>query len=190
MADPKTNPLDRLDPELSLRPGTFDANAVLALWCVRKSFFPTFWLGLSVAYIALGDPDRISSELDLTSPKAMFSALLSPLGVIVAAFGIRIISNWVALAAAFPLTLTTRRHHYESGNRVSRGFHLLWDRLYMARAYRSLRQTWGVRERAHSRLAPNDRFYTLLELALRWANIVLLIAMFVVLGAVTENAAG
>jgi hypothetical protein len=120
----------------------------------------------------------------------MASALLSPPGLIVVAFGIRIISNWVALAAAFPLTLTTQRHHYESGNRVSRWFHLLWDRLYLARAYRSLRQTWGVREKAHSRLAPGVRIYTLLERVLRRANIVLFVAMLIALAVVADNAAG
>ncbi len=190
MTKPTANPLDRLDPELALRPGDFDAQTVLFLWCIRKSFWPTVWLGLSVAFIAYGDPDAVGASLDaFDSPQAMFSSLLSPLGVLVAAFGIKIGANLLALAAAYPLTRGTTRHHYVRGNRVSRFFHLWWDRLYQARAYRSLRLTWGVREAAYTRLDTTGRFFKITEFVLSWANVVLLIAMFVVMAYVGGKAA-
>lgn len=184
MARVETNPLDELDPDLALRPGDFDANVVLFLWVVRKSFFPTIWLGVSIAVLAYG-VDSLDEDLAiLDSPQAMLSGLLSPLGVLVLAFGIRIAANFVALGFAYPLTLRAQPHHYLTGNRVSRRFHLWWDRLYQARAYRSLRLTYSVRERAHSRLEVTGRIYRIVEFALLWANIALFIAMLVVLGAV------
>lgn len=177
-----TNPLDRLDPNLALRPGDWDARAVLGLWVLRKSFFPLVWLGLSIAFIAFGDPDALAAEIEVfDSPQAMVSAILSPLGVVVAAFVIRIASSLLALAAAFPLTLSTRHFDYAEGNRLTRFFHLWWDRLYQARAYRSLRWTWSVRVTAHRRLGEEGRAYEVLEFILLWANIVFFIVLLVVL---------
>lgn len=187
MADTKANPLDRLDPELAMRPGEFDAHAVLFLWCVRKSFYPILWLGLGVALLALGDIEAVSREIEtLDSPQAMLSGILSPFGPIIVAFVIRIAGSLLGLAAAFPLTLTTRRSHYDGGS-IPRWFHLWRDRLYQARAYRSLRQTWAVRARAHARLDVPDRIYRVVEFTLIWANIVLLISMFVVIFVVAEK---
>jgi hypothetical protein len=95
--------------------------------------------------------------------------------------GVRIGANFAALWAAYPLTLRSRPQYYTTGNRVARRFHLWRDRLYQARAYRSLRQTWSVRDRAHSRLETFSRLYRGLELGLTWANWVLLISVLVVI---------
>lgn len=190
MADTQANPLDRLDPELALRHGDFDAHVVLFLWCVRKSFYPLLWLGLAVSVIAFGDVDAVTREIEsLDNPQAMLSSLLSPFGVIVVAFGIRIIASWLGLAAAYPLTLSARRSPYEAV-RISRWFHLWRDRLYQARAYRSLRQTWAVRQRAYHRLDVAGRVYRILELTLIWANIVFLIGFVIVAGAVAGESVG
>lgn len=187
MARIDTNVLDELDPDLALRPGIFDAHAVLFLWLVRKSFFPTIWLGLSIATIAYGDLESLDQQLAaFDSPQNMVSSLLSPLGVLVFAVGVRIVANLVALGAAYPLTLRARPHHYQTGTRVSRRFHLWWDRLYQARAYRSLRLTYSVRERARSRLEASGRIYRIAEFVLSWANLVFFIAMFIVLATVVE----
>lgn len=189
MADTKTNPLDRLDPELAIRPGDFDAHAVLFLWCVRKSFYPTLWLGFAVAFIAFGDVEAVTREIEgLDSPQAMVSGLLSPFGLIVVAFGIRIVGSLLGLAAAYPLTLSTQHSQYR-GRRLPRMFHLWRDRLYQARAYRSLRQTWAVRDRAHARLEAADRIYRFVEFTLIWANIVFLVSLFVVVGIVAGQTA-
>lgn len=190
MKDATANPLERLDPGLALRPGDFDAQAVLFLWCVRKSFYPLLWIGFSVAVIAFGDIDAVSTEIEsLDTPQAMLSGLLSPFGLIVVAFGVRIVGGLLGLAAAYPLTLSTRKHHY-TGNRLVSGFHLLWDRLYQARAYRALRQTWAVRERAHNRLDVTSRIYRVCEFILNWANWVLLFVMFVVIAVFATPSAG
>lgn len=182
MARTEANPLDRLDPDLALRPGDVDAHLVLILWLVRKSLFPLLWLGILVATVAYGDVDALEAELDVfDSPEAMLAGLLSPLGLIVLALGVRILSNFAALWAAFPLTLRSRPQHYTVGNRVARKFHLWRDRLYQARAYRSLRLTWSVRDRAHSRLEVFSRIYRALEFGLLWANWVFLISMFIVI---------
>lgn len=189
MAVSRANPLDRLDPELSLRPGEFDAQAVLFLWCIRKSFYPTIWLGLSVAFIGFGDVDTLAANIEtFDSPQAMVGAILSPLGVLVAALVIRIVGSWLALAAAYPLTRGTTRDHYRQGNRMTRWFHFWRDRLYQARAYRSLRLTWGVRKVAYDRLDDAGRFYRVCEFVLVWANIVLFITLFIVIGIVGVNA--
>jgi hypothetical protein len=185
MARIETNPLDRLDPDLALRPGDFDAHVVLVLWLLRKTFFPLLWLGMGVAIVAYGDVDSLETELSVfDSPGAMLAGLLSPLGLIVLALGVRIVTNFAALFAAYPLTLRSRPQHYTTGNLVARKFHLWRDRLYQARAYRSLRQTWSVRDRAHSRLDAFSRLYRALELGLTWANWVLLVSMIVVIGLV------
>lgn len=182
MVDTKANLLDRIDPEQALRPGNIDANLVLLLWCVRKSFYPLLWVGLSIAIIALGDIDAVGREFEsLDSPQAIVSNLLSPFGIIVLAFGLRILGGFAGLAAAYPLTLSTRHHHY-TGNRIAGWFRLWWDRLYQARAYRSLRQTWVVRDRAHQRLEATGRIYRICLIVLMWANVVFLITLFIVIG--------
>lgn len=189
MRDPNANLLDRLDPNLALRPGDFDAQAVLFTWCVRKSFFPTLWLGVSVALVGFGDLESVEQSLEtFDNPAAMASAVLSPLGVLVAAVAIRVVNNWVALGAAYPLTSGASREQYRESNRVTRWFHFWRDRLYRARAYRSLRLTWRVRKVAYERLDVSARVFRTCEFVLSWANVVLLITMFVVLGFVGAEA--
>lgn len=183
-------PLDRLDPELALRPGSMDAHLVLFLWCLRKTFIPLLLLGLSVAIVAYGDVDSLQGELNgFDDPKVLVSKLLSPLGVLVLAVGLRIVVNFAALGAAFPLAMRSRSHHYDTGNRVARRFHLWRDRLYLARAYRALRLTWAVRDKAHQRLGDGDRVYRICELSLIWANWVLVVGLFVVMWTVASNQA-
>lgn len=190
MADAHVNPLDRLDPELALRPGDIDPHVVLLLWCLRKTFYPLLWTGLSVGVIVLGDVDALGRELEgLDTPQAMLSSLLSPFGIIVLAFGLRILVGFTGLLAAYPLTLGRGKHHY-AGNSLSRWFHLWWDRLYQARAYRALRQTWSVRQHAHRRLGVAARIYRTCELILSWANAVLLVAFVVIVGLVAGPATG
>lgn len=188
MADTQSNPLDRIDPSLALRQGEFDAQAVLLLWCIRKAFYPMLWLGFGVAFIAYGNVESLGQELEgFDSPEALLGNLLSPLGVLVLAFMIRVLVNWVALGAAYPLTLSTQHTDYVKGNRLARGFHLWWDRLYQARAYRALRLTWAVRQEAYARLDLSAGFYRICEFVINWANVVLLIALFVVIGVVAGN---
>lgn len=154
---------------------------VLFLWCVRKTFVPTLWLGFIVAIVAYGNLDSLSVELSgFDDPGAMLSSLLSPLGVLVAALGIRIAGNIVALGASFPLTLSTRHSDYREGWHYTLWFRVWWDRLYLARAYRSLRWSWAVRNLARRRLGESARIFVVCETVARWASVVLFIMIFVV----------
>ncbi len=172
--------LERLDPGLALRAGTFDAQAVLALWCARKSFFPVTWLGLTVAIIAFGDLEALETELSgFDDPGAMVSSLLSPLGVLVAAVAIRVGSNLLALVAAFPLTLHTNASDHMAGWKYTLALWVWWDRLYMASAYRALRWTWAVRNLARDKLGASGRILTVCEIVIRWAAVVFFITFLV-----------
>ena len=184
----QTNLLDRLDPERAMRPGAFDARVVLFLWCLRKLFVPMLLLGASVAFLGYGDPDAMSESLTaFDNPRDMLGAVLSPLGVLVAAIFLRITAGLLALAAAFPLTLSTGRHHYPESNRLTRMFRLWRDRLYQARAYRSLRLTWAVRHAAYQRLGASGDVFRIWEFVLIWANVILVIALFVVLSVTADT---
>lgn len=187
MADTKANPLDRLDPERALRPGTADATVLLLLWVARKAFFPLIWLGLSIAAIGFGNVEEIGAQLSvLDDPGAAMGALLSPLGGLVLAVGVRLLANLGALAAAFPLTSWTRSHEYTFGWRFNRWFRSWWDRIYLARAYRSLRWTAVVRGLAYSRLGDRGQAIRVVEITMFWTGIVFFLAFIVVVGAATE----
>lgn len=187
MAKNPTDFLSRLHPDQALRPGTFDARALLFIWCLRKTFLPLIWIGLIVAIVRYGNIDAFSDELQtLDDPASAIANLLSPLGVLVLAVGIRLFANIAGLAAAFPLTGWTRVHEYRMGVRFSRWFRSWWDRLYLARAYRSLRWTGVIREHAHSRLGTEGRFFRLCELIISWSNVVLVPALLVVIGATAQ----
>lgn len=189
MAAMRANPLDRLDPDLALRPGSFDAHTVLFLWCVRKTFYPLIWLGFSVAFLAFGDAEAMSREFEgIDTPQEMLSHLLSPFGIIVLALGLRIVVGFVALLAAFLLTLGTPKYDH-ARNRLAGWFNFWRDRLYRARAYRALRQTWDVRERAYQRLDLAARVYSVCESVLNWANVVLLVSLLTVV-VLTAGSAG
>lgn len=110
----------------------------------------------------------------------MLGDLSSPLGILVVAIGLRFVSNFVALGAAYKLTVGPRHPHPLRVNRMARTFHVFKDRLYQARAYRALRQTYAVREEAHARLDLSGRIFRICGVTLNWANIVLFIAFVVV----------
>jgi hypothetical protein len=125
--------LEKLDPSLALRDGTRDPRIVLGLWCLRKSFFPLIWLGLGVAVIVIGDIQDLESGLpSFDNPGELLSNLLSPFGILVLAIGVRIGSNFLALAAAFPLTLRTRTVDYGTGRKTTLWFRVWWDRVRLA----------------------------------------------------------
>ena len=70
--------------------GTFDATALLVLWCIRKAFFPLLLIGLSAAVVLGQDSASLGESLQrelegLDTPGDLVSTLLSPFaGVIVA----------------------------------------------------------------------------------------------------------
>lgn len=170
-----------LDPAIALRAGRFDPVAVLVLWCARKAFLPLLWLGMIFATLS-GRSDEIDEAGGLSDYMAsrdgageMVAAVLSPLIIVFLAFGLRILVAGLALAFAYPLTTWTQPADYAHG-RTSRSRTRLWsDRWHMARAYRSLRSTWVVRQEAVERLGDLGQQLVRCRAVLRWASIVLFI---------------
>ncbi len=137
----------RVQPGSALRPGRFDAIALLILWAGRRAFWPMLLLGILVAF-GLG---RLEAEnlAELTTPMELLHAVLSPLGGIALAFLTRLVVGWLALALAWPLSRWDRPPDH--GHSLSVRWRDWVDRLRLAQAYRTLRWTWGVREAAIAR---------------------------------------
>ncbi len=183
MTTPHT--VEELDPAVALRPGKFDPAAVLVLWCLRKAFYPLLWLGLIFATTS-GRIDEVNEAggaaayvTSFDSVGGFIAALLSPLAIIILAFGLRLAVAGIAFALAYPLTTWNEPADYAHGRKRQSRIRLWSDRWYLTRAYRALRWTWAVRHVAVSRL---DRLGRRLETCgpiMRWASVVLAIAYIV-----------
>jgi hypothetical protein len=183
MATPQT--VEELDPAVALRPGRFDPAAVLVLWCVRKAFYPLLWLGLIFA-TAGGRADEIDEAGGvaeyigtLDSASEIVAAALSPLVIVLLAFGLRIAVAGLAFALAYPLTTWNQPSDYAHGRRTRSRSRLWSDRWHLTRAYRALRWTWAVRQVAAERLGEPGRRLLRCGPVLRWASILLLTAYLV-----------
>jgi hypothetical protein len=168
------------DPSWAIR-NDFDATIVLLLWCLRKSFFPLLWLGMTVATVVFTIVDRNPNEAaetlnSLSGPTDYAGALLSPLVLVVIAFTIRIGAGLLAFAAAYPLSAAATANDGPELGRFTRRW---FDRIYLTRGYRALRWTWRVRTEAADRLERRGSILTTCSTALRWAS-VLLFVLFVV----------
>lgn len=167
-----TTDLERLDPRVAIRQGTWDAYAVLVLWCMRRAFLPMLWIGLSVAVIALGELEAMTEvAASLEEPAELLSGLWSPIGLVAAAIGIRVTTNLLALAAVLPLTRSHRPEDQSSRWRLIRTIRAWKDRIRYARAYRALRWTWEARDIAYLRLAAAGRPLARCESVFRWTNV-------------------
>lgn len=174
---------DPFDPSQALRSGDADARLVLLLWCLRKSFYPLLWLGLSIAVIAFDDVNALNRRFaSLSNPSEVVASLLSPMAGVVFAFGVRIVVGVLALVSAYPLTKATTRADYTAVSRTGGFFRLWWDRLYMARAYRSLRWTWAVRQFAAERLGRWGRIALRCSSWIRWSGVVLAGIFLIIIG--------
>lgn len=175
---------DRLSPELALRPGRFDSMALWVVWCLRRSFMPLLWIGL-ISAAAVGQLAQVDSE-QLRTPAELFDALLSPLAGVVLALGARVGATVLALVLAYPLARDAAPPDGE--NRRWRAVRVgLWaDRLYLTRAFRQLRWTRPVRDLAAQRLGDVGRRLKRIDLALHVANPVLLVALVLVVAALSE----
>lgn len=175
--------MDRFHPSVALRPGTADARVVLGLWCLRKSFLPLMWLGLSIAVLGFEDADAFNDRLaGLADPGDVFASLLSPMAGVVVAFGVRIGVGLMALVSAYPFASATSRADHLASSRVRGLLRLWWDRLYIARAFRSLRWTWAVRQTAAERLGQSGRLWMRCATWIRWSGFVLLLVFLFVVG--------
>jgi len=180
----RTNRGDSFDPSSAIR-SDVDATVILILWCIRKAFFPLLWLGMTLAtiYFAIARRDLLELEnqaSSLGSPGEFVGALLSPLALVAIALIMRIAVGFLALAAAYPLSRSTKPHDHQDVRMMTQHIRVWRDRLYLSRAYRSLRWTWIVRNAAIQRLGRRGARLAMCNPVLRWAGIALFILFVVV----------
>ncbi|MGA7757364.1 MAG: hypothetical protein WCA57_05925 [Ilumatobacteraceae bacterium] len=109
----------------------------------------------------------------------MWAELLSPLAGLVLAVVVRLGSNMVALALAYPLTRDYGAH-LEPRTGLGSGIGVWLDRRNLAKAYRSLRWTHHVRQEALRRLGPSGDRVSKLDPILDVVNIATFVVMVVV----------
>lgn len=169
-----------LDPALALRSGTSDARAVLLLWCYRKAWLPLLWIGL-IAMTLAGIADPIAeAEAGLTGIGDWLPALVTPLAGVILALVVRLTAGWLALLLAYPLSRWTEPLHYPHRCRALSRSRLWIDRLYLTRAYGSLRWSWAVRQLAAEHLGDSGRRLMLCNPIMAWANVVLIAAFILI----------
>ena len=167
-----------IDPDLALRPGRVDPVALLVVWLVRRSFLPLLVLGFVLGVVVA---DGTQPPTGFSSPTEIASVLLTPwVGVALAVLA-RLSASVLAWLLAVPLTEAARPRNYD-GVAATRWLRAATDRLRLARAYRELRWTWPVRQRAAERagslgrrLLLVDRTVTIVTVAVIGVPLVLLI---------------
>lgn len=177
----------RIEPAAALQPGRADAKRLLGIWFVRKSFYWIFFLGLSLGTITAAVRDQQNEfDVDWMSPNSVADGLLSPWAGLILALIIRFVAGWVALGLAFPLALAHEPNLSPRTNFGS-GIGKFFDRLHVARAFRSLRWTHHVRQVALKRLGPRgawvgklDPIFDIVNIA---SGVVLVVTVFAVAGA-------
>jgi len=140
----------RIQPAAAIQPGERDARRLLRIWFVRKSFYWIFFVGWTIGNLVAASRHQ-EPDFDLAHGAA------SPVWIVVIlALAIKFIVGWVALGLAMPLALA---HEPNLSPRENFGssIGLFFDRLHVARAYRSLRWTHHVRQVAQHRLGEEGR---------------------------------
>jgi hypothetical protein len=182
--------LHELDPDVALGSGTLHAKTLLLLWCFRDTALPLLWIGLTVAFVSL-QPDRITEQMQgLSGADGLLGGLLSPLALVALSVLVRLSVSVLGLAAAFPLSLSIEPGDYTRGGRLMGRIRLWRDRLHISRAYRSLRWTWAVRERAAERLGRLGTTLVLCDRVLRWSNLALVVVFLVTVVVVASQPGG
>jgi hypothetical protein len=164
---------NELDPDLALGNGRLDPILLLCLWLLRQSVFPLMWLGFIIAVLTTS-PERFAEEASVISESGVSIGLaFSPFAVVALAFAIRWAISAVAVALAFPLSgWVVHGEHYRQPGLRGR-VRSWWDRLHVTRAYRSLRWTRLVRNRAIERLGSTGSRLQFVSRVLRWSNLAL-----------------
>lgn len=179
----------RIQPAAALIPGTADSRRLMAAWFIRKSFYWLFFLGYSLGtVVAVLNHDDNQLDVDWTSPSSVREAVLSPWSALLLAFFVRFVNNWVALALAMPLAIAHEPNLSPRENFGS-GIGKFFDRLHVARAYRSLRWTHHVRQVALGRLGERGRRLGKLDPVLDIVNIASGVASFLVIAIVVAATA-
>ncbi len=169
----------RIQPAAALRPGRSDARNLLIIWFLRKSFYWLFFVGMTIGLIASTVRDEEADfAVRWSSPSSVESGLLSAWSLVVVAIVLRFVVAWVALAMAWPLA---RAHdvNLEPRTNFGRGIGTFFDRLNLARAFRSLRWTHHVRLVARRRLGRNRQWVGKLDPILDVVNILAGVTAFV-----------
>ncbi len=173
----------RIRPEQALRPGRPDARNLLIVWYMRKSFFPLLLLGTIGALTTKGTTE---AQIDWTEPGKLLAELLSPIAGLILAVVVRFTSSQVALLLAYPLASA---HEEPLAPRTSFGSGIgrWFDRLHVARAYRSLRWTHHVRQEALHRFGSTGERVGKLDGFMDRVTIVLVVATIAVAFAVAPS---
>jgi hypothetical protein len=177
LVGPGGNPL-RIQPAAALMPGRADSFRLMMVWFVRKSFYWLFFVGYSLGtWMAYVNHEGNEVDVDWTSPDSVKEGLLSPWSALILALIVRFAASWIALGLAMPLALAHEPNlapRDNLGSSIGRFF----DRLHVARAFRSLRWTHHVRQVALKRLGATGRRLGRLDPILDVVNIASAVVAF------------
>ena len=157
-----------IDPRQALMGGRTDATRLLWCWHVRRSCFGLLMLGVIVGTVVAGAGENAAElDLDTSSADTVLGGLLTSFGLVFLAIVVRLATGWIALALAYPLA---REHQGPpaEGPSLRDRFERHTDRYSIARAFRELRWTEGVRHAALSRIghvAVHERLDRLIGIA-------------------------
>jgi hypothetical protein len=170
-----------LDPAAAIRPGRFDAAALLVLWVMRCAAPTVLIAGL--IYARLVSERRFEAIPTVTTPSQALRVLLSPFAGVAVAVALRLLADVAALVLAYPLSKQVTGSAV--GPDIRRPFVVWAERLHLIRAYRSLRWTSTVRTYAARRLGRWGRGFTVAGPVLLIADVVLVIALLVMIVVIT-----
>ena len=155
----------RIQPAAAIQPGEADARRLLRIWFVRKSVYWMFFLGWTIGNL-VAVSRRQEPDFDVSR-----GSVTSVWIVVLLALAIKFIVGWVALGMALPLAFAHEPNLSPRENFGS-GFGVFFDRLHVARAFRSLRWTHHVRQVAQHRLGEQGRRLGRLDPILDIINVV------------------
>ena len=178
--DPDSTRLGLLRAEAMLRPGPFDAAALLWLRCARTATLVLLPLGGIVAVLSGRLDEALADELN--TPEGLIRSLATPLALLALGVLLRLLVTAAAFSLAFALVVGEAldlRSEGDDRSTLRRWF----DRTRIAGGYRSLRWTWAVRDEAVRRLGARGRRLARVDAWLRVVAFLALVAfVFVAAG--------
>jgi hypothetical protein len=130
-----------------LQDGSRDAKILLALWFLRRTFWPLFLLGLIGGLLAI---DVSNADGAASSARATVSRLLSPLVGSAAAIFLKLTVSYLAMIASYPIQAEHRRALGQK--KYGYFFSRFLDTWQVLKGLSSLRWTHHVRQEAASRI--------------------------------------
>ena len=176
----------KIDPKVAVLEGRADATRLMIVWFVRKSFYWVFFVGFAYGSVVAAIRHETNEvDVDWASPNSVGESLLSPWAGLILALILRFVIGWVALALCVPFALA-HDTDLEPRTNVGSGIGRFFDRLHIARAYRSLRWTHHVRQVALQRLGPSGEKIGRLDPILDIVNIASGVLSVLIVGIVTS----